>query len=265
VTSAAPHPPDRLPAVFLGHGDPRNALADNRWTRAWRELGASLPTPRAVVVVSAHWYVGSTLVTAMERPRTIHDFWGFPAELEAVEYPAPGSPSVAEEVADAVHPTWVGLDRDGWGLDHGAWSVLAHLLPRADVPVVQLSVNVNEGFDAHVELGRRLAPLRDRGVLLVGSGNVVHNLGMLDWRAGDAGTDWAVGFDDACRSAMTGDPASVAALVDHPAYRLAVPTPDHWLPLAPVVGVALASGSTATAVTDGFVAGSLSMTSYRVD
>jgi len=253
-----------MPAAFLGHGDPMNALSDNHFTRAWRDLGSSVPTPRAVLVVSAHWYVGSTLLTAMAAPRTIHDFYGFPRALFEVEYPAPGSPEVAAEVAELAKPRWVGLDSDGWGLDHGTWSVLVHAFPQADVPVIQLSVNGLEGYDEHFDLGVRLAPLRHRGILVIGSGNVVHNLGLIDRGAGETGFDWAVRFDEACTAAMVEDPQRTRGLADHPDYRRAVPTPDHFLPLAPIAGIAAASGTKATVLVDGHVGGSLSMTGFRV-
>ena len=254
-----------MPAAFIGHGDPRNALSDNAYTRAWRALGESLPEPRAVVVISAHWYVGSTLVTAMERPHTIHDFYGFPQELYDVEYPAPGSPEIAAEVVGAIAPRWSGLDHDGWGLDHGTWSVMVHLLPAARVPVLQLSVNATEGWDEHFDLGVRLAPLRSRGVLVLGSGNVVHNLGLLDWGGGERGTDWAVRFNERCGELMLADPERVGSLATHPDYYLAVPTPDHFLPLAPIAGLAAASGGAVTTLVDGYVGGSLSMAAFRLD
>ncbi|MGO8870772.1 MAG: 4,5-DOPA dioxygenase extradiol [Acidimicrobiales bacterium] len=254
-----------MPAVFLGHGNPMNALEHNRFTRAWREFGASIPTPRAVVVVSAHWFIGATLVTAMPVPRTIHDFYGFPRALFEVEYPAPGSPEVAAEVAEVVRPCWVGLDEDGWGLDHGTWSVLTHVLPGADVPVVQLSVNGLEGYDEHFDLGVRLAPLRAEGILVVGSGNVVHNLGLVDLAAGEMAFDWAVRFDEACTAAMLDSPERTRALAEHPDYRRAVPTPDHFLPLAPIAGLAAASDTSSRTLVEGYVGGSLSMTAFRVD
>jgi 4,5-DOPA dioxygenase extradiol len=253
-----------MPAAFLGHGDPMNALSDNRYSRSWRSFGASLARPRAIVVISAHWFVGSTLVTAMERPRTIHDFYGFPQALFDVEYPAPGDPDVAAEVAEVVKPRWVGLDEDGWGLDHGAWSVLVHLFPEADIPVIQLSVNGFEGFDEHFELGVRLAPLREQGILILGSGNVVHNLGLMDRGAGEAPFDWAERFDAACTTAMVEDPGRSGRLGEHPDFQASVPTPEHFLPLAPIAGLAAAAGTPATVMVDGYLGGSLSMTSFIV-
>lgn len=254
-----------MPAVFLGHGSPMNAIERNRYSSAWADLGASVPGPRAILVVSAHWYVNVTAVTAMARPRTIHDFYGFPRELFEVQYPAPGSPELAEEVAELVRPTHVGLDRDGWGLDHGTWSVLVHAFPRAEVPVVQLSIDARQDLDFHLELGARLAPLRERGVLIVGSGNLVHNLRLMDWSAPDVGFDWARRFDLAAREVLVSRPADLPRLPSHADYARSVPTPDHFLPLLYVAGLAAAASRPLELLVEGLVYGSISMAAYGLD
>lgn len=252
------------PALFIGHGSPMNTLERNGFTEAWRELGRSLPRPRALLVVSAHWYFGATAVTAMAKPRTIHDFYGFPPELFAFDYPAPGDPSIAEEVAEAVKPHWLGLDRDQWGVDHGTWSVLAHLYPEADLPVLQLSINALKPIDYHVELARRLAPLRERGILILGSGNVVHNLRRIDWNNPDAAFDWAERFDEAVVEQLAKDPADILKLQEHPDYALAVPTPDHFIPLLYLAGLAAESGAGVEPLVRGYAMGSISMTCYGI-
>jgi 4,5-DOPA dioxygenase extradiol len=258
-------PTKRMPAAFLGHGSPMNALETNRYTSAWRAFGAGVPRPRAILVVSAHWFVEVSAVTAMPRPRTIHDFFGFPQKLFEVQYPAPGDTSFAEEVAEIAKPAHVGLDHDSWGFDHGTWSVLVHAFPEADIPVVQLAIDARKDFHFHFELGARLAPLRERGVLVLGSGNVVHNLRAVDWSKTEVGFDWAHRFDDAARATMTGHPKDAPALRDHADYRLAAPTPDHFIPLLYIAGLASASKEVAQVLVDGYALGSLSMTSFTLE
>ena len=253
-----------LPAAFIGHGTPMNALNHNRYTEAWANFAASMPTPRAVLVVSAHWYVNITAVTAMSTPRTIHDFYGFPQPLFDVQYPAVGDPDVARRIVDVVEPTYVGLDTDSWGIDHGTWSVLVHMFPRADVPVLQLSINAELPFDYHFTLGTKLHALRHEGVLILGSGNVVHNLRMVDWHMPGEGTDWAHRFDDDVRDIMTNDPATLGTTSGHRDFGLAVPTLDHFLPLAYVAGLSAAANAPTRTLIDGYEMGSLSMTAYEL-
>lgn len=253
----------RMPALFIGHGSPMNTLESNDFTRAWATMGRDLPRPRAVLVISAHWFIGATAVTAMAKPRTIHDFYGFPAALNEFEYPASGLPELAAEVAEEVKPTWVGLDHDQWGLDHGTWSVLAHLYPEADIPVVQLSINALKPMDYHLELGAKLSALRDRGVMILSSGNVVHNLRRVQWNDPDGAFDWNERFDRDVELQMTEDPGSILRVMNHRNYAEAVPTPDHFIPLLYTAGLAANEGA-AKALVRGYTMGSLSMACYGV-
>jgi 4,5-DOPA dioxygenase extradiol len=256
--------PVPMPAAFIGHGSPMNTLETNRFTDAWRALGRRITGARGVLVVSAHWYVNATAVTAMARPRTIHDFVGFPPQLFEVQYPAPGDPALAEEVADLLKPTHVGLDRDGWGLDHGTWSVLVHMLPEAKLPVVQLSINAQRSFAEHLELGTKLHALRQRGVVVLGSGNVVHNLRALDWHQPDVAFDWNQRFDEAARELLGTRPAEAARLAEHRDFMLAAPTPDHFVPLLYIAGLAAAAGQPLDLMIGGAAYGSLSMACYTL-
>ena len=253
-----------MPTAFFGHGSPMNALELNRYTSAWRAFGQEVTRPRAILVISAHWYMNATAVTAMPRPRTIHDFYGFPQKLFDVEYPAPGLPELADEVAEVVHPTWVGADMDSWGIDHGTWSVLVHAFPDASIPVVQLSINADKPLDYHFDLGAKLAPLRERGVLVIGSGNVVHNLRAMDWGLEDSGYDWARRFDEDAKALILSEPGDAARLVGHPDYRAAVPTPDHFIPWLYFAGLTSVATEKAGVLVDGYTYGSMSMTAYTL-
>jgi len=255
----------RLPAVFLGHGNPMNALHENDWTRAWAALGAQLtPRPRAVLAISAHWYVAGTAVTAMGAPRTIHDFGGFPRELFAVRYPAPGDPALAAHVQRLLAPLTVEADHS-WGLDHGTWAVLRHVFPQAEVPVVQLSIDETMPPAFHHELGTRLRSLREEGILLLGSGDVVHNLHTYAWGRHPAEPyGWALRFESAVRGQLLA--GEHASLIDYAALGddalLSVPTPEHYLPLLYVLGASF-PGERVTFPTEGIDGGSVSMLAVR--
>lgn len=252
----------RMPAIFFGHGNPMNAISSNGYTEAWSRLGRELPRPKAVVCVSAHWYLPGTLVTAMERPRTIHDFGGFPRPLFEVQYPAPGSVEVAERLQ-----ALAGAEPDTrWGLDHGTWSVLVHVYPQADVPVVQLSIDETQPAQFHYDLGRKLAPLRDEGVLVIGSGNLVHNLHTYAWgRHEPEPFDWAVRFEQSARTWMRD--AEHAPLIGYETLgrdaQLSAPTPDHYLPLLYILGTQQ-EGDEVTFPVEGVDGGSISMLSVQV-
>ena len=252
-----------MPAVFFGHGSPMNTLEDNRYTQSWQAFGARTPRPRAILAISAHWFINATAVTAMEQPRTIHDFFGFPKQLFDYEYAAPGDPALAAEVIDLVAPTWVGLDRDSWGLDHGTWSVLAHAYPAADIPVVQLAINATLPWEYHLALGRALAPLRDENVLIVGSGLSYHNLRAF----GPQARDVSKAFDDWLDAAVVkGAPAERAAQLQNwaaaPAARMAHPREEHLIPLMVAVGAAEAEAGERVYHEDAFMGG-LVVSSYR--
>ena len=248
----------RMPVAFFGHGSPMNALEKNRYTEAWRSIGNVIPKPKAILCISAHWYTRGTAVTAMGQPRTIHDFGGFPQRFFEVQYPAPGDPQLATRVRDLLAPTEVQLDQS-WGLDHGTWSVLVHLFPKTDVPVVQLSIDGTQPPQFHYELAGRLAPLRNEGVLIVGSGSVVHNLGKLNWDTTAAPFAWATQFNDRVRDQLlTRNHKMLIAYDIDQAAHLSVPTPDHYLPLLYAAGLQQDDESVVFAV-DGIELGSIGM------
>jgi 4,5-DOPA dioxygenase extradiol len=254
----------RMPAIFFGHGNPMNAIEDNHYTRAWRAIGKSMPKPKGIVSISAHWYLPATLVTAMDRPRTIHDFGGFPPPLYEARYPAPGDPELAARVQKLVAPVDVELDQQ-WGFDHGTWSVLCHVFPGADVPVVQLSINETHPADFHYQVGKSLGPLRDEGVLVMGSGNLVHNLHAYAWgRHPVEPFDWAVRFEKQARALLQdGDHEPLVAYdtLGRDAM-LSAPTPDHYLPLMYVMG-ASTKDDAVTFPVEGIDGGSVSMLTVR--
>ena len=254
-----------MPVIFFGHGNPLNALQQNDWTEGWATIGNSIPHPRAIVCVSAHWYLPATLVTAMDQPRTIHDFGGFPRELYQVQYRAPGSVEIARQVQELLAPLPAGLDQS-WGLDHGTWSVLVHAYPEADVPVVQLSIDETQPAAFHFELGKRLAPLRDEEVLIIGSGNLVHNLHTYAWgRQIPEPYDWAVRFEDAAKQLMID--GEFEPLIDYESLGrdavLSIPTPDHYLPLLYVLGTKC-DADAVTFPVQGVDGGSVSMLTVQI-
>jgi 4,5-DOPA dioxygenase extradiol len=258
---------ERMPVLFIGHGSPINAIEDNFFSKTWRKLGISLPAPKAIICISAHWETPGTFVTAMSKPPTIHDFGGFPKALYEVQYPAPGSPSLASEVTRTFDKNYVGPDK-AWGLDHGAWSILRHLYPKADVPVIELSMDYRKDPQAHYELAKQLKVFRNKGVLIIGSGNMVHNLGMVAWEhANDPefGFDWALKADEIFRELILSgnhhDLANYKQLGKE--VQLAVPTPDHFLPL--LYALALREENDPLSFfNDKAVMGSLTMTSLKI-
>jgi 4,5-DOPA dioxygenase extradiol len=254
-----------LPAIFFGHGNPMNAITRNGYTEAWRRLGQELPRPKTILAISAHWFVPQTGVTISAAPRTIHDFGGFPPELYQVEYPAPGDPVLARRVQRLLAPLDVTLD-DSWGLDHGTWSVLKHVYPKADIPVVQLSIDETKPASYHFEIGRKLAPLREEGVLIAGSGNLVHNLHAYAWgRHASAPYDWAARFESVAREIMLSGASE--PLVEYeslgPDAALSIPTPEHYLPLLYVLG-SRQEGEGVCFPVEGIDGGSISMLSAQI-
>jgi len=254
-----------LPAIFFGHGNPMNAVMNNSYTEGWRRIGTETPRPKAILSVSAHWFVPGTGVTISAAPRTIHDFGGFPRELYQVQYPAPGDPYLARRVQELLAPVPVALD-NSWGLDHGTWSVLRHVYPDADIPIVQLSIDETRPAAFHFEVGRKLTPLRDEGILIVGSGNLVHNLHAYAWgRHVPDPYDWAVRFETEAKQIMTA--GEYKPLIEYeklgPEAMLAIPTPDHYLPLLYVIATRQ-RGEVITFPIEGVDGGSISMLTVRV-
>jgi 4,5-DOPA dioxygenase extradiol len=254
-----------MPAIFFGHGNPMNALQQNTYTQRWKAIGASLPRPKAVLCISAHWYIADAAVTVSTAPRTIHDFGGFPQELFNVQYPAPGDPELAARVQSLLAPLPVRSD-ESWGLDHGTWSVLCHVYPKADIPVVQLSIDATQPPAFHYEIGKRLSILRDEGILVVGSGNLVHNLRTYAWGAKSEPYDWALSFERRVRGLLEADESEPLLYYEHKLGKealLSAPTPDHYLPLLYVIGTRATSEAVSFPV-EGIDGGSISMLAVQV-
>lgn len=256
----------RLPALFIGHGSPMNALEENKYTETWRQLAKTLPRPKAIVLVSAHWYTRRTAVTAMEKPRTIHDFGGFPQALYDAEYPAPGSSQLARELVDLLAPFPVALDQD-WGLDHGTWCVLIKMYPNADIPVVQLSIDGTKPALYHYEMGKKLTSLRDKGILVIGSGNVVHNLRALKYKDNSSPYPWAQSFNEYVREHLSWQGLAtehpLVNFMNHEGAALSCPSPEHYLPILYALGCRQGD-EPVTILTDGILMGSLSMLTVQI-
>ncbi len=255
---------DTFPVLFVGHGSPMNAIEQNEFTNSWQNVSRNLPKPAAILCISAHWETKGTFVTAMEKPNTIHDFGGFPQQLFDVQYPAPGSPELAAETQNLIEKTAVGLD-NSWGLDHGAWSVIKHFFPEADVPVIQLSLDYRQDAQYHYDLGKQLASLRNKGILIVGSGNMVHNLRMIDWQKPDTGFDWAQEANAKFKKLILSNDHT--QLINYKnlgrEIELSVPSPEHYLPL--LYTMALKTDKEEVSFfNDKSVMGSISMTSVKI-
>jgi 4,5-DOPA dioxygenase extradiol len=259
---------EKLPVLFIGHGSPMNGIENNEFSQTWKAMGQSITRPKAVLVVSAHWLTKGTHITAMEAPRTIHDFGGFPQALFDVEYPAPGNPGLAKEAKDLITSTNVGLDYHEWGLDHGTWTVVRHMYPDANIPVLQLSIDYGRGPQYHYDLAKQLASLRKRGVLIIGSGNMVHNLRMVDWQRlsePNYGFDWAIEMNILFKEKIGNH--SHTDLINyqklHKAASMAIPTPDHYYPLLYTLSLQ-DEKDTVSFFNDKFVGGSLNMTGVKI-
>lgn len=254
---------EKTPLFFVGHGSPMNGIEDNEFSRRWKKIGETVQQPRAVLVISAHWFTKGTHITAMETPRTIHDFGGFPQALFDVQYPAPGDPVLAKETASLIRKTTVGLDHE-WGLDHGTWSIIKHMYPLANIPVLQLSIDYTQPPQYHYELAAELAALRKKGVLIVGSGNMVHNLRIMDWGLKDNGYDWAIEMNDRFKTLIAN--GDHAPLINYEslgsAAKLSIPTPEHYLPMLYILGLKGAKESIEF-FNDKTLMGSISMTSFK--
>lgn len=259
---------EKMPVLFLGHGSPMNAIEENEFVAGFRNIGKTIPKPKAVICISAHWETLGTKITAMEKPKTIHDFGGFPKALFEVQYPAPGNPKLAEEIQKSVQKTAVGLDQT-WGLDHGAWSVIKHLYPQADVPVLELSIDYSKPTQYHYDLAKELAWLRNKGVLIIGSGNMVHNLGLVAWNkmnVDNYGYDWAIEASTKMKSLiLDGDHNSLIKydLLGKP-FKYAIPTPEHFLPLLYTLALKNENDKI-TIFNDKAMAGSITMTSIKIE
>jgi 4,5-DOPA dioxygenase extradiol len=259
---------ERMPVLFLGHGSPMNAIDENQFVDGFRRIGKILPKPNAIICISAHWFTNGTKVTAMEKPKTIHDFGGFPKKLYDVQYPANGSPELAGISKELLKPIPIELDKT-WGLDHGAWSVIKHLYPKAEVPVIQLSIDYTKPAEYHYELAKHLSLLRNKGILFVGSGNIIHNLGLIDFQnfnKDNYGFDWAIEAKETINKYLLS--GNYQPLLNYEkqsrAINLAIPTPDHFLPLIYTLGLQQKSESISL-FNDKLVAGSLSMTSLKIE
>ena len=266
TAQAFPHT-EKMPVLFLGHGSPMNAIEENEFVAGFRNIAKTLPTPQAILCISAHWFTKGTKVTAMEMPRTIYDFGGFPKALYEVKYPAKGSPVLAKETQTLLNPTLVELD-DTWGLDHGAWTVIMHLYPQANIPVIQMSIDYTKPASYHYELAQKLQALREKGILIIGSGNIIHNLGLVDFQnfhKDNYGYDWAVEARSSINQYLQDGNYQplIAYEKQGKAYQLAIPSPDHYLPLIYTLGLQ-SKGEKITLFNDKLLAGSLSMTSVKI-